>query len=70
MSHPHADQVKAFLLDLQDRICAGLEGAGMPDFSTVDLSDIFEDFFGFGMGSRGGRARNAPRRLYQGPYTA
>ena len=27
MSHPHANQVKAFLLDLQDRICAGLEGA-------------------------------------------
>ncbi|OHX15790.1 coproporphyrinogen III oxidase [Chromobacterium amazonense] len=27
MSHPHSDAVKAFLLDLQDRICAALEGA-------------------------------------------
>ncbi|OHX12618.1 coproporphyrinogen III oxidase [Chromobacterium sphagni] len=25
MSHPHSDAVKAFLLDLQDRICAALE---------------------------------------------
>jgi molecular chaperone DnaJ len=42
---------------------AGVRGAGgMPDF-TVDFSDfadIFEDFFGFGMGAR--RARNVPRR--------
>ncbi|MEJ8673359.1 oxygen-dependent coproporphyrinogen oxidase [Chromobacterium amazonense] len=27
MSHPHSDAVKAFLLDLQDRICAALESA-------------------------------------------
>ncbi|MDE1714235.1 oxygen-dependent coproporphyrinogen oxidase (plasmid) [Chromobacterium amazonense] len=27
MSHPHSDAVKAILLDLQDRICAALEGA-------------------------------------------
>lgn len=27
MSHPHIDQVKAFLLDLQDRICKALETA-------------------------------------------
>ncbi|HJV06861.1 MAG TPA: oxygen-dependent coproporphyrinogen oxidase [Chromobacteriaceae bacterium] len=27
MSHPHAHQVKTFLLDLQDRICAALERA-------------------------------------------
>ncbi|MGL6070439.1 oxygen-dependent coproporphyrinogen oxidase [Craterilacuibacter sp.] len=27
MSHPHIDQVKAFLLDLQDRICKALEAA-------------------------------------------
>jgi len=40
---------------------AGLNGmGGMPDFTTVDFSDIFEDFFGFGMGTR--RRRNAPRR--------
>ena len=40
---------------------AGLNGmGGMPDFSTIDFSDIFEEFFGFGMG--GGRRRNAPRR--------
>ena len=30
---------------------AGLNGmGGMPDFTTVDFSDIFEEFFGFGMG--------------------
>ncbi len=41
---------------------AGLNGmGGMPDFTTVDFSDIFEEFFGFGMGG-GGRRRNAPRR--------
>jgi len=40
---------------------AGLNGmGGMPDFSRVDFSDIFEEFFGFGMGV--GRRRNAPRR--------
>ncbi len=40
---------------------AGVNGmGGMPDFSTIDFSDIFEEFFGFGMG--GGRRRNAPRR--------
>lgn len=41
---------------------AGLNGmGGMPDFTTIDFSDIFEEFFGFGMGG-GGRRRNAPRR--------
>lgn len=40
---------------------AGVNGSGgVPDYSTVDLSDIFEEFFGFGGGSR--RSRNAPRR--------
>jgi len=40
---------------------AGLNGmGGMPDFSRVDFSDIFEEFFGFGMGV--GRRRNAPLR--------
>ena len=43
----------------------GLNGmGGMPDFSTVDFTDIFEELFGFGMG--GGRrktvSRNTPRR--------
>jgi molecular chaperone DnaJ len=43
---------------------AGLNGmgGGAPDFSQVDLSDIFEEFFGFGGGARGRRARNSPRR--------
>lgn len=41
---------------------AGLNGmGGMPDFTTVDFSDIFEEFFGFGMGG-GRRKPNAPRR--------
>jgi len=37
---------------------------GMPDFSTMDFSDLFEGLFGFG-GFGGGssrRSRNAPRR--------
>ncbi|NMB90288.1 MAG: molecular chaperone DnaJ [Chloroflexi bacterium] len=41
---------------------AGVQGmGGMPDFSTVDFSDIFEEFFGFGGGGRQ-RSRNAPHR--------
>lgn len=40
---------------------AGVNGmGGMPDFTTMDFSDIFEEFFGFGMGTS--RRRNAPRR--------
>jgi len=40
---------------------AGLGGmGGAPDFSTVDFSDIFQEFFGFGGGSS--QRRNAPRR--------
>jgi len=44
---------------------AGLNGmgGGAPDFTTVDFTDIFEEFFGFGGG--GGRrrsSRNTPRR--------
>ena len=45
---------------------AGVNGAGggMPqDFSSVDLSDILEGFFGFGgTGGGGRRSRNSPRR--------
>jgi molecular chaperone DnaJ len=44
---------------------AGLNGVGgVPDFSTIDLSDIFEELFGFGFGGRGRsrRGRNVPRR--------
>lgn len=41
---------------------AGLNGmGGAPDFSAVDFSDIFEEFFGFG-GGGSSRRRNAPRR--------
>ncbi len=40
----------------------GLNGmGGMPDWTTVDFSDLFEGFFGFGgMGRR--QTRNSPRR--------
>lgn len=48
---------------------AGVNGmGGMPDFTTVDFSDIFEEFFGFGGGSRR-RSRNAPRRGADLSYT-
>lgn len=41
---------------------AGLNGVGgASDFSTIDFSDIFEEFFGFGGGGRR-RSRNQPRR--------
>ncbi len=43
----------------------GLNGmGGMPDFSTVDFTDIFEELFGFGMGGSRRRtvSRNTPRR--------
>ncbi len=41
---------------------AGVNGmGGVPDYSSMDFSDIFENFFGFGGGSRR-QARNAPRR--------
>lgn len=36
---------------------------GAPDYSTIDLSDLFSEFFGFGgMGGSSRRSRNAPRR--------
>ncbi len=45
---------------------AGVQGAGgVPDWNTVDFSDIFGELFGFGFGGFGGRSnsrsRNAPR---------
>lgn len=41
---------------------AGVSGmGGMPDFSTMDFSDIFGEFFGFS-GATSRRQRNAPRR--------
>lgn len=45
---------------------AGVQGTGgMPDWTTMDFSDIFEDLFGFGgfgFGRSSRRTRNAPRR--------
>ena len=42
---------------------AGVNGmGGTPDYTSVDFSDIFEEFFGFGMGGSSSRQRNAPRR--------
>jgi molecular chaperone DnaJ len=45
---------------------AGVQGAGgVPDWTTMDFSDIFEDLFGFGgfgFGRSSRRARHAPRR--------
>jgi molecular chaperone DnaJ len=40
----------------------GLSGmGGAPDFTNMDFSDLFEEFFGFGTGTRR-RSRNSPRR--------
>lgn len=48
---------------------AGVNGMGAaPDYTTVDFSDIFEEFFGFGMGSSS-RRRNSPRRGADLSYT-
>ena len=48
---------------------AGLNGmGGMPDFTTFDFSDIFEEFFGFSTSSRR-QSRNAPRRGADLNYT-
>lgn len=40
----------------------GMGGGGAPDFSTIDFSDIFEEFFGFGGGANKRRSRSNPRR--------
>lgn len=43
---------------------AGLNNmGGVPDYGSMDFSDIFEELFGFGMGGGGRRtSRNSPRR--------
>ena len=47
---------------------AGLNGmGGVPDYTTIDFSDIFEEFFGFGMS--GSRRRNTPSRGTDLSYT-
>ena len=49
---------------------AGVQGAGgVPDFSTMDFADIFEEFFGFGRGFGSRRSRTAPRRGADIQYT-
>jgi molecular chaperone DnaJ len=64
------NEAYAVLADPQKRAAfdryghAGLDGfGGMPDFTNVDLGDIFEELFGFGFGRRSShQQRNAPRR--------
>ncbi len=51
---------------------AGLNGmGGVPDFTNVDLSDLFSDLFegfGFGFGRTSRRSRNMPRRGHDLQY--
>jgi molecular chaperone DnaJ len=48
----------------------GLNGmGGMPDFSSMDFSDIFEDLFGFGFRGSNARSRNRPARGADLSYT-
>ncbi|MEX1247589.1 MAG: molecular chaperone DnaJ [Anaerolineales bacterium] len=64
------NEAYAVLADEQKRAAydrfghAGLDGmGGMPDFTNVDLGDIFQELFGFGFGRRSNQQqRNAPRR--------
>lgn len=58
-----ADQQKRGAYDRYGH--AGLDGMGKgaPDFTNVDLGDIFEELFGFGFGRRSSRQRRkVPRR--------
>jgi len=60
---PDIDAVKAYLLDLQERICAGLEAlesANAQDFDVVIMDVIMPEMNGF----------NACRRLSRNPKTA
>lgn len=42
---------------------AGMDGfGGMPDFSNIDLGDLFGEMFGFPFSGRRSRDRNAPQR--------
>lgn len=40
----------------------GMGGGGAQDFTNIDFTDIFGEFFGFGSSGSSRRARNSPRR--------
>jgi molecular chaperone DnaJ len=56
-----ADQQKRAAFDRYGHAGVSGTGAGAPDFTNVDLGDIFEELFGFGRRSAR-QERNAPRR--------
>jgi len=58
-----ADQQKRGAYDRYGHAGVAGMGGGAPDFTNVDLGDIFEELFGFGFGRRSNRQqRNVPRR--------